>query len=108
MKKTILIAILLISGCASSTGKPVEVVNADRSAGIVTVGFVKSDSLPLSDDGSGARWGDAVGIAAKVCSKWGYKSAEELTPHARIEGMRNGYGMLLNGSITKQYQCVGD
>ncbi|MCU5775729.1 YecR-like lipofamily protein [Erwiniaceae bacterium BAC15a-03b] len=99
--------VMILASCATSTGKPVEVVNADRAGGVVTVGFVNSQNLPLMDDGSKARWSDAVGIATRVCSKWGYESAEELTPHARTEGQRNGFGQLLNGSITKQYQCYG-
>ena len=109
MKKALLVIVTAIglSGCASSSGKPVEVVNADRAGGVVTIGYVNSENLPLMDDGSKARWGDAVGIATRVCSKWGYESAEELTPHARTEGQRNMYGQLMNGSVTKQYQCLG-
>ncbi|ENG6110138.1 MULTISPECIES: YecR family lipoprotein [Serratia] len=103
----ILVAAISLSSCASSTGKPVEVVNADRAGGIVTVGFVHNENLPLTDDGSKARWSDATGIASRVCAKWGYDHSEELTPHARVEGQRNMYGQLMNGSITKQYQCVG-
>lgn len=109
MKKLLVLlgTVMVLAGCATSTGKPVEVVNADRAGGVVTVGYVNSENLPLMDDGSKARWGDAVGIATRVCSKWGYESAEELTPHARTEGQRNGFGQLLNGSVTKQYQCLG-
>ena len=109
MKKTLLVVAtaLTLAGCATSTGKPVEVVNADRAGGVVTVGYVNSENLPLMDDGSKARWGEAIGIATNVCRKWGYESADELTPHARTEGQRNGWGQLLNGSITKQYQCLG-
>lgn len=109
MRKAIftLLAATVLSGCATSAGKPVEVVNADRGAGIVTVGFVNDQGLPLVDNGSKAHWEDAIGIASKVCQKWGYDHAEELTPHARMHGMRNGYGQLIDGSVTKQYQCVG-
>ncbi|WP_147438640.1 hypothetical protein [Gibbsiella quercinecans] len=106
-KILMLITITALAGCASSAGKPVEVVHADRAGGVVTVGFVHNENLPLTDDGSKARWGDAISIASKVCAKWGYDQAEELTPHARIEGFRNMYGQLMNGSITKQYQCIG-
>ncbi|PWC10514.1 YecR family lipoprotein [Brenneria corticis] len=109
MKKIILITAISFSltGCATSTDKPVEVVDADRASGFVTVGFVNDTNMPLVDNGSKARWGDAVGIASNVCRKWGYDGAEELTPHTRIDGVRNGYGQLLNGSITKKYQCFG-
>ncbi|EKN3568134.1 TPA: hypothetical protein PXO06_002607 [Yersinia enterocolitica] len=109
MKRKILILLsaISLSGCASSVGKPVEVVTADRAGGIVTVGFVHNENLPLTDDGSKARWEDAVEIASNVCRKWGYDHSEVLTPHARMEGMRNMYGQLMNGSITKQYQCIG-
>nr|WP_321269056.1 YecR family lipoprotein [uncultured Tolumonas sp.] len=103
----LLFTTITLSSCATSNGKPVEVVSADRSGGIVTVGFVNAQNLPLIDDGSKANWGDAVGIAGNVCRKWGYDRAEELTPHARTEGVKNEYGQLLNGSVTKQYQCIG-
>ncbi|ECB7109647.1 hypothetical protein EXB91_24760 [Salmonella enterica subsp. enterica serovar Florida] len=100
------IAATLLVGCASSKGKPVEVVNANRAAGTVEVGFVKDDALPLADDGRYAQWENAPGIASQVCKRWGYDHAVELTPHSREVGMRNGYGYLMNGSITKLYQCL--
>ncbi|ENQ3930729.1 hypothetical protein ACEF99_002576 [Salmonella enterica subsp. enterica serovar Newport] len=108
MKRKIssLIIVILLAGCASSKGKPVEVVNANRAAGTVEVGFVKDDALPLADDGRYAQWENAPGIASQVCKRWGYDHAVELTPHSREVGMRNGYGYLMNGSITKLYQCL--
>lgn len=68
MKKALLVVAtaLTLAGCATSTGKPVEVVNADRA-----VSYVNSENLPLMDDGSKARWGDAITIATNVCRKWG-------------------------------------
>ncbi|EDW2057036.1 hypothetical protein S518_004997 [Salmonella enterica subsp. enterica] len=107
MKNVIYLAIAttLLVGCASSKGKSVEVVNVNRAACTVEVGFVKSDNLPLGDDGRYAHWEDAPKIASQVCSRWGYDHAIELTPHSRISGTRNGFGELMNGSITKLYQC---
>ncbi len=37
MKKVLLVIVtaIVLSGCASSSGKPVEVVNADRAGGVV-------------------------------------------------------------------------
>lgn len=108
MKNIIYLTILttLLAGCASSKGMPVEVVDANRAAGTVEVGFVKADNLPLGDDGRYAHWEDAPRIASQVCSRWGYDHAVELTPHSRVSGSRNGYGYLMNGSITKLYQCL--
>ncbi|HBC1013334.1 TPA: hypothetical protein IGZ65_005097 [Escherichia coli] len=106
MKITSLLFIGILTGCASSRGEPVEVVDANRSAGTVEVGFVHADNFPLSDDGRYANWGDAIQIASEVCARWGYDRAEELTPHSRIKGVKNRYGFLLNGSITKLYQCL--
>ncbi|MCU6262208.1 hypothetical protein [Escherichia coli] len=98
--------VILLTGCASSKDKPVEVVDANRAAGTVEVGFVKSDSLPLMDDGQYAQWHEAPQIASTVCKRWGYERAVQLTSHSRVNGVKNGYGFLMNGSITKLYQCL--
>ncbi|EFE8002761.1 TPA: hypothetical protein PBP03_003436 [Escherichia coli] len=102
----LIVSVCILAGCASSKGKPVEVVDANRSAGTVEVGFVHSANIPLTDDGRYAHWGEATSIASRVCARWGYERALELTPHTRIKGMQNMYGQLLNGSVTKLYQCL--
>lgn len=103
---SVLASISLLGGCATSTGKPVEVVDADRSAGTVDIGYVHADNIPLMDNGENARWDMAIVLADEVCKRWGYKCADELTPHSRSEGIKNAYGMLLNGSVTKKYMCL--
>lgn len=99
---------LALTGCVSSRNKPVEVVDANRAAGVVTVGYVHRGFWPLSDNGEKARWDEAVSVAAAVCAKWGYRSAEVLTPHTQITGKQNDYGRLVDGAITRRYQCIGD
>lgn len=77
---SVLASISFLSGCVTSTGKPVEVVDADRSAGTVEIGYVHAANIPLMDDGENARWDMAIALADEVCKRWGYKCADELTP----------------------------
>lgn len=102
-----LISTVLVA-CATSTGKPVDVVDADKSKGVVSVGFIHTENLPLMDNGEGARWDEALGIAEGVCKKWGYTGAEQLTKYTKREGVVNGYGQLMNGAIYYKYQCIGN
>lgn len=96
---------VVLAGCATSAGKPMDVIDADRAGGIVKIGMVHSGS-PLWDDGEKARWEDALPLAIETCKRWGYDTAEPLSRHTRSEGLVNGYGQLVNGSIYKQFQCV--
>lgn len=103
---SVLASISILTACATSTGKPVEVVDADKAAGTVDIGFVHADGTVLMDEGENARWDMAVALASEVCKRWGYKCADELTPHAKVSGLRNGYGYLLNGTVTRKYMCL--
>ena len=91
---SVLASISILTACATSTGKPVEVVDADKAAGTVDIGFVHADGTVLMDEGENARWDMAIALA------------DELTPHARTEGRKNAYVFLLNGSVTKKYMCL--
>ena len=91
---SVLASISFLSGCAISTGKPVEVVDTDRSAGTVEIGYVHAANIPLMNDGENARWDMAIALA------------DELTPHARTEGRKNAYVFFLYGSVTKKYMCL--
>lgn len=102
-----LVSTVLVA-CATSTGKPVDVVDADKSKGVVSVGFIHTENIPLMDNGEGARWSEAMGIAEGVCKRWGYTGAEQLTKYAKKEGVVNGYGQLINGAIYYKYQCTGN
>lgn len=96
-----------LTGCATSRGKPVNIVGGNRAAGVVQIGYVHTSNIPLIDNGENANWGDAHGLAMNVCKRWGYENAELMTRFTRTEGRINGYGQLLNGVIYVQYQCYG-
>ena len=91
---SVLASISFLSGCAISAGKPVEVVDADRSAGTVEIGYVHAANIPLMNDGENARWDMAIALA------------DELTPHAEPKAEKNAYVFLLNGSVTKKYMYL--
>lgn len=101
----LLASISVLSGCATSDGKPVDIVDADRSAGIVEIGYVHVGA-PLIDNGEGARWDMAISLADSVCKRWGYQCADLLTPHSVTKGILNGYGQLLNGTVSRKYMCL--
>jgi hypothetical protein len=105
MKKySLLILCLALSGCASLQGGVPDVIDANRAAGRVRLGFMHSD--PTYSDGTEINWALGASQANDTCRKWGYSGAEPLNRKVWWQGRYNGYGAKLMGTFYVDYQCT--
>lgn len=104
--KTLILFIGLISlnACVSSTGKETDIVAADKSAGIVKIGFQNfhggSPFYVIQDQGLDANWESGMIKAKAVCRKWGYSDAEWLNKTVVQSSAE------LTQDFTRLIQCV--
>lgn len=100
------LTVTILVACAIEPRKTVGVIGADKTRGVVSVGFIHTENAPFTDNGKEARWEDAYEIAEEVCKDWGFNKAEQLTKTTKKNGFLNADGQLMYGAVYFKYQCV--
>lgn len=107
MKKAalLLVAVLLVAGCATSSEVPMEPKAADgssRAAGIVVMAYEHGRygrNVKLVVD-----WEGTLKEAAAICFGWNYRSARRLSVSASCT-LRDEYGTCHRRVVSIRYQC---
>lgn len=77
----IIVSGFILTGCASSEGEEVHILDADRAGGTVTIGFIhNAEAVVITDGGVKANWNSGFREAQQACQKWGYPDADWLSP----------------------------
>jgi len=102
MKKLIAVAatVLALSGC--STTKEWAATGGSRSDGVVRLSYVHGGfEKPVLSEAQ------AVALATKRCSTWGYTGAEAFGGTTSQCNQPGGLGGCVQFIVTKEYQCLG-
>jgi hypothetical protein len=100
MRPLIVLACLLVSGCA--TTETPQAIGGNKAGGTVDLAFEFGlFQKPVVD------WASANATAQQRCGAWGYSGAQMFgAANTQCEAM-NGYGNCLRTRVTVTYQCTG-
>lgn len=99
MKKTTLLALLALTGCA--TPITMQAVGGSKADGTVDLGFeYGAFQNPIVDREA------ALETARQRCKAWGYKNAEAFGGTKNQCVAFNGYGNCMRQTVTVTFQCL--
>lgn len=97
----IIIAATAITGC--SVKKEFYARDGSRADGTIDLAYdFRQFEQPVVDRGQ------ALALAKRKCSVWGYSDAEPFGGAEQICNRRDGFGACIEGIMVSKYQCLGN